>query len=293
MLVGTSSKIRVAASSFALLFASLLLTAYSTRNPDVGSLGRVALTEISAPVYSVVESLRSGGDNLVERYVALVGVEADNEALRRDIERLHVEKVAAEELRLENQRLRELLGLLQQGELSGVSAAVIGSAPTGWVDGIVLNRGLLDGVRPGMSVVSSRGVVGQVISSAPHASNVLLITDHSSGVDALVQDERARGVVEGLGNQKCALRYVSRESEVKEGDTVVTSGMDRVFPKGLVIGTVTSVIQGAGALFKEVVLSPVVDFSRVEEVLVITSDQTSATTKVGVGARSQEGQKKK
>jgi rod shape-determining protein MreC len=293
MPVGPSSKTQVAVTSFALLFVSLLLTAYSTRNPHVGALGRVALTEVSAPVYSLFESLRSGADTVVERYVALVGVQADNEVLRKDLEQLHVEKVAAEELRLENKRLRELLGLSQQVGLTGVSAAVIGSAPTGWVDGIVLNRGLVDGVRPGMSVVSSRGVVGQVISSAPHASNVLLITDHSSGLDALVQDGRARGVVEGLGNQKCALRYVNRESEVKEGDTVVTSGMDRVFPKGLVIGSVISVTQGAGSLFKDVIISPVVDFSRVEEVLVLTAYQGSADTNGGVGQLGQGGQKKK
>jgi rod shape-determining protein MreC len=293
MPVGISSKSRVAVSSFALLFVSLLLTAYSARNPRFGALGRIALTEVGAPIYSVFESVRSGGDSFLDRYIALVGVQAENEDLRKNLEQLHAEKVAAEELRLENDRLRELLGLSQRLGLSGVSAAVIGSAPTGWVDGIVLNRGLVDGVEPGMSVVSSRGVVGQVISSAPHASNVLLITDHSSGVDAIVQDGRARGVVEGLGRQKCALRYVSREDEVREGDTIVTSGMDRVFPKGLVIGTVAGVSEGGGALFKDVMLSPVVDFSRLEEVLVITSHRANVQKELNAGAQAREAKKTK
>ena len=108
-----------------------------------------------------------------------------------------------------------------------------------------------------------------------------------------MQDGRARGVVEGLGSRKCTLRYVNREDEVREGDTIVTSGMDRVFPKGLAIGTVTGVSDGGGALFKDVMIAPVVDFSRLEEVLVITSHHANVQKELRAGSEERGGKKKK
>jgi rod shape-determining protein MreC len=122
-----------------------------------------------------------------------------------------------------------------------------------------------------MAVLHPRGVVGQVISTSANASRVLLVSDHASGVDVLLQGSRARGVIEGAGDQVCELKFVTKESEVKEGEPIITSGMDRIYPKGLLVGHVLSVGQGAGSMFKAIEVRPAVDFSRIEEVLIVAA----------------------
>jgi rod shape-determining protein MreC len=274
MAIDISSRIRVAGCSFVLSFASLFLSAYSGRNPETGQIGRLIFTEVMSPVLSLVEGARSSGVSLVDSYVALVGAKRENAELQARVEQLQGDLVAREEMRLENSRLRALLEIAEQQKLAGVGARVVGSTPSGWVHGLIINRGSSQGVLPGMAVVSSQGVVGQVVSSAPHAAHVILVTDHSSGVDAIVQDGRVRGVVSGVGAKKCVLRYVRKEEQVQVGELVVTSGMDRVYPKGLTIGRISAVDESGGALFKEISLSPAVDFSKLEEVFVVSAPAT-------------------
>lgn len=289
MAIDISSRIRVAGCSFFLLFVSLFLAAYSGRNPETGKLGRLVVTEVSSPVFSLFETARSGGVSVVDSYIALAGAKSDNVQLKAQIEQLERELLAREEMRLENERLRALLGLAEQQKLQGMSAAVVGSTPSGWVHGIVINRGSSHGVLPGMAVVSAQGVVGQVVSSAPHAAHVLLVTDHSSGVDALVQDGRVRGIVGGIGAKKCVLRYVRKEEQVKVGDVVITSGMDRVYPKGLKVGRISAVEESGGALFKEISVSPAVDFSKLEEVLVVTTSTNTTVPESMAGPKRDAG----
>jgi len=122
-----------------------------------------------------------------------------------------------------------------------------------------------------MPVIKGNALVGQVVVVSPNTSRVLLIIDHSSGVDSLIQSSRVRGVVEGLGRDVCELRYVPREEEVAIGDRIITSGVDGVYPKGLMVGLVSDVDKGAGSLFWSVKVKPAVNFSRLETVLIITS----------------------
>jgi rod shape-determining protein MreC len=112
-----------------------------------------------------------------------------------------------------------------------------------------------------------------VVCSSSNFSRVLLLTDHSSGIDALVQDNRARGIVEGAGVSAAILNYVAKEYPVRVGDVVVTSGMDGVFPKGIIIGSVSQVGVESGTLLQNIAVKPAVDFSRLEEVLIVTANQ--------------------
>lgn len=282
MAIDISSRIRVAGYACVLSFASLFLAAYSGRHPEAGRFGRLVISEVASPILAVVEAARRSSLSVVDGYVALIGTKRDNLELEARVEQLEKELLEREEMRLENDRLRALLGLAEQEKLQGVSARVIGSTPSGWVQGIVINRGSSHGVNPGMAVVSARGIVGQVVSSAPHAAQVILLTDHSSGVDALIQDGRARGVVSGLGSKKCALQYVRKEEQVQVGDLVVTSGMDRVYPKGIEVGRISAIGENNGALFKDITVQPAVDFSKLEEVLVVTvSAQSVVPESVG------------
>jgi rod shape-determining protein MreC len=117
--------------------------------------------------------------------------------------------------------------------------------------------------------VTSLGVVGQIVDASHHQSRLMLIIDRNSAVDALVQRTRARGIVKGTSGDECYLDYVLYEDDVRVGDQVISSGFDGVYPKGLLIGTVTAVnFQGAD-VFKEVKIAPAVDFDKIEEVLII------------------------
>ena len=191
--------------------------------------------------------------------------------LRERLEQLEGDLALLQEFKGENERLRKLLDFSRGVELHGVVGSVIGFDPSGWVRGIVINKGSSSGIVPGLAVIHARGVVGQVVAVSPSTARILLLSDHSSGVDAVVQGSRARGIVEGSGGSMCELRYVNREYSIKPGELVLTSGMDGVFPKGLVVGSVTEVDAVSGGLFQSIALKPSVDFSRLEEVLILTS----------------------
>ena len=273
MRVGVSERSKVAIVSFVLLCGSLLLTAYSARNPWFARVGATAVSELVSPLYSGVDSVVDGSGSIWDRYFILVGVAEKNRMLVAQVERLEADKAAFDEQLKENQRLRDLLELGSVIELKGIAASVIANEPTGWVRAIVVNKGSAHGVLDGMPVVHPRGVVGQVVSVSPNYSRILLMTDHVSGVDAIVQDNRARGVVEGSGSSSCVLNYVAKESPVRVGDVVVTSGMDGVFPKGVVVGSITQIGVENGTLLQNIIVRPAVDFARLEEVLIVTGHQ--------------------
>ena len=132
-----------------------------------------------------------------------------------------------------------------------------------------------------MAVMHPDGVVGQVVSAAQHSARVLLITDASSSVDALVQEGRVRGIAEGAGSQGCELRYVTKDAVIKSGELVVTSGFDRVYPKGVVLGVVSHVHAGEAGLFQSVRVKPAVDFSRLEEVMILPSETSMLAVQPG------------
>ena len=259
--------------SFSLLCVSLLLTAYSARNPAFARIGTTVLSEIVSPLHGGIDAVADGVSSTWGRYFNLVGLAEQNRSLAEQVSRLESSQASFEEQRRENERLRALLELNSVSQLKGVAASVVASEPSGWVKGIVVNKGTSHGVAEGMAVVHPRGVVGQVVSSGPNFSRVLLMTDHASGVVALVQDGRARGVVEGLGSSSCELKYVGKESVVRAGDVVVTSGMDGVFPKGLNIGSVSRVAPETGTLLQRIDLKPAVDFSKLEEVLIVVGER--------------------
>lgn len=264
-----------------LLCLSLFLTAYSSKHPEVARAGSVVISEVTAPVGNAIASVGAKMRTAWSHYAHLRGVAAENDALRRELGKARGELSALGEMRRENARLRGLLHFSQSSGLAGVSAAVIGADATGWVRGIVVDQGSASGVVVGMAAVHPQGVVGQVISVAPHSARVLLITDHSSSVDALVQETRVRGIAEGAGSSGCELRYVTKDLPVRVGELVVTSGFDRVYPKGLAIGRVASVQGGDAGLFQAVRIKPTVDLQRLEEVLLVSAAQPATGSAQG------------
>lgn len=270
-----SSKAQVWALSFGLFLASLFLTAYSARYPAVARVGNSLVLEIAAPISHAVESVRSGALLIVTRYIYLIRAARENEELLKRVVELESQLGIVNEVERENVRLRQLLSFSADRQIRGIVGSVIGGDPSGWVKGILVDKGSAQGIATGMAVVNARGVVGQVVSVSSHSSRVLLVSDHASGVDAIIEGSRARGVVEGGGEHVCELKFVTKDVPVKVGEVVLTSGMDQVYPKGLVVGTVSYVGTASGALFQTIEMKPAVDFSRLEEVLIVFAEKSA------------------
>ncbi len=260
----------MALSSFILFCVSLVLTVFSARHPQAAQIGDVIVAELVSPFEFMSLSLRGGIGSLWNGYVNLIGVQQENGELRSRIATLESDLARYREYEHENANLKELLSITKQSELKGMVASVIGVNPSPWVHSLTIDRGISDGLKSGMAVIEGEGVVGQIIKVARRTSEVLLLTDHVSGVDSIVQRTRARGVVEGSGGELCRMRFIAQEEEVQVGDRVVTSGKDGVYPKGLLVGTVSGVDQNPRGQFKLVDIQPTVDFVKLERVLVLT-----------------------
>lgn len=261
---------RTAGVSFALFCLALILTAYSARNPWVSRLGSSALLELQRPFQSVFHGSVGRAGGVWEDYVALIGVNEENKILRERIEALESDNSRYREYESEISRLRSLLGTLEDHHLEGIAADVIGYDPSNWVRSITIDKGSRQGIAVNMPVIAGDAVVGQVIAVSFNSARVLLITDHSSGVDALAQQSRVRGVVQGVGKELCEMRFVMQEDVLTVGDRVVTSGMDGVYPKGLLIGIVAEVRQRGDGMFQTVRVKPGATLARLETVLVVT-----------------------
>lgn len=264
-----SDRTHIALVSFGLFVTSLFLTAYSSRNPAFARVGNTIVLELTAPIARSTNAVGDTVRSVWSRYLYLVSTARKNETLSRRVLDLESRLGMLTEFEAENERLRQVLSFSTERQLRGTVASVIGADASGWIRGLVIDRGSAHGVRPGMAVVHPRGVVGQITSVASSSSRVLLVNDHSSGVDVLVQGSRVRGVVEGAGEKVCELKFVTKDNPLKVGDVVVTSGMDQVFPKGLVVGTVSHVSVQTSTLFQTVEIRPAVNFARIEEVLVV------------------------
>ncbi len=174
------------------------------------------------------------------------------------------------ELETQNRRLAELLDLKEALDLKVVAADVIGSDATGLARTLILGQGSAAGLEPGMGVIATGGVVGKLIASSPNASRVILLNDHNCAIDAFAQRSSARGIISGLADDGVIMRYVERTEDLKPGDMVITSGLDGVFPRGLLIGYVSAIERKGPGLFLNVSVKPAVNLRKLERVLIIT-----------------------
>jgi rod shape-determining protein MreC len=261
-------------SGFLLVFSLLLLSTSFRSEPYRDPIAGVLLDGL-APFQVAFAWLRRSAGGLWGSYFDLVETQHENVLLHEKIDALQSDLVRLTELELANQRLRELLQFRSRLEGEVLGARVIAWDPTPWVGTFTIDRGERDGVRRGMAVLSPQGVVGQVSQASRAASRVLLLTDHNSGIDAFVQRTRARGIVQGANEEGCEMKYLRRDEDVVPGDRVLTSGLDGIFPKGILIGEVVDVSRRNRGLLQVAVVRPSADLDRVEEVLV-----TDATVRV-------------
>lgn len=194
------------------------------------------------------------------------------EQLRAQNESLRTRVAELEEAKLENERLRKLVRLTKAGGVKSKAARVIGRPTNSWEGIITIDLGTKDGVSVGMPVAGPRGLLGQTVEVGPSTARVRLITDQRSGVAAMVQRSRAVGIVKGTIEGRLDLDFVSRETTVKAGDVVITSGLGGVYPKGIVIGEVAEVDRTSNQLYQRIRVEPSGDISGLEEVIVLVGE---------------------
>lgn len=205
----------------------------------------------------------------------------ENQILRQQNEQLQQASVNAAELAAENVRLKALLAYKQATpQYDLLTAVVVARDPGTWASTIVINRGAADGVVKDMPVITPQGLVGSVIAVYGNSAKVQLFLDPHSAVGGIVQrpESRVTGIVNGSGDNPPVPRMVNlaRDADVVKGDKIVTSGLGGLFPKGIIIGEVTDVVNDEGGLLKYAILKPGVDFSRLEEVFVLTHSREPA-----------------
>jgi rod shape-determining protein MreC len=221
--------------------------------------------------------IQNGAGNLWHNYFYLRGVRAENRQLKEEIEHMKLEQVRLNEDATQAHRLQALLAFKEQYISKTVPAQVIGSSGSDLSRSIYIDKGSDQGIQPDMAVITASGIVGKVLHAYPSTSLVLLINDQSSGVGAILEKSRLQGVLRGTPNGEVQLERVMSDEQVPSGETVLTSGGDQIFPKGLPVGTVAKVERGKD-LFLNVKVKPAANLSRLEEVLVVLQKQERQAT---------------
>jgi rod shape-determining protein MreC len=246
----------------------LLISAQVNSRAGVPVLEQITFgifSEVQRGISSGVSGIRSAWSG----YVNLRHVKAENDALKRQLAAAQVDGQEQRALADRTRGLQKLLELRNHLPLATTAAEIIGAAATPDFRTVTIDKGKGDGLRPDMAVISPAGVVGRVVVPSTRSAKVQLIIDRNAAAGALVERSRAQGVIVGEGD---ALRmdYVSEVADIIVGDVVVTSGIDGIYPKGFVIGRVDSVEKSGGA-YKRITVKPSVDFSALEEVLVVVT----------------------
>jgi rod shape-determining protein MreC len=195
--------------------------------------------------------------------------------LKKKINDLKALLISYQEGYQEAQRLKKLLSISDNNNnYRFITARVIGREQAALSRTVMINKGSSDGLKNGMPVIAPPGLIGRLVDVSLNVSRVLLFIDENSNIDAIVQRNRTQGIISGAGSGGMILKYISKTQDVKEGDVIVSSGMGGVFPKGWLIGQVIYVDRQDASLFLKIKVAPFVDFSKLEELLILSSDET-------------------
>jgi len=274
----------------AVLLGQLFFLAFQIKGQNDVRLIRLWAMAVVAPVEKAAYGLLDGVGSVWENYIALYGARQENQRLQAELAQARLRLTELEARAAEAAELHALLELKQAHPLAPlVAAEVIGSSPASTTLTVHLNRGSDDGLQANMAVLTPQGVVGKVIAAYPGTAEVLLLTDRKSGAGAMVADSRLVGVLKGTGGYLCRLEYIRNEETVPVGAQLVTSGQDRLFPKGLPLGRVVSA--RPGEFFQEIMVEPAAALTRLEHVLVLVGrPETLANTAQAGGSEERRSQ---
>lgn len=256
----------VSAVAVCLLLLTLQTRGYGARAAD-------ALAAVTTPIQTGIARAHRAAFASWETYLDWKNVRAENRRLREEIQQLRVEGLRVRETDDENRRLRRLLALQERLPLTTVSGEIIARDWGGWMRALTVNRGRGDNISRHTAVISPDGLVGRVVEVRPGASIVQVLTDPASTVGAHVLRTRTPGIVEGEPSGVLRFKYMSRDgAQIQAGDVLVSSGQGGMFPRGIPVGRVRSIDDRGSALFHYAILEPAVDFSRVDDVLLVTGE---------------------
>ncbi|HXN07332.1 MAG TPA: rod shape-determining protein MreC [Nitrospiria bacterium] len=286
---------------FILLLSVLILVFFFGPGKSSPSFFQHPVQFVGYLIESAGRSVINGVSGVWNGYLNLVHTQERYAGLARDYDVLKGENLRLKEMEAENERLRLLLGISPPVPLNLTAARVIMRDPTNWYQSLTIDKGSESGILPGMGVIAPDGVVGRVIRSGYKSAIVLLAIDRNSAVAVLIGRTRDEGILEGTSRGFARIKYISPDVKIEPGDQILTSGLTSTFPKGFAVGTVVRVArpedpgetgQGkegepnirASDPFLRVEVKPAVNFSRVEEVMVITSG--------GMPANPEDGKKR-
>jgi rod shape-determining protein MreC len=256
----------------AILFAQIIGLAVQVRHPSqLGETRLIRLWAISAvtPIESAVVHMQKWAHGWWTNYAYLRGVRRENRELRAQLERMKIEDARLSEDARMARRVQTLLGFKEQYVENTVAAQVIGTSGSEQSRVLYIDKGARDGIKNDMAVITPTGIVGKIVQVFPTSAQVLPINDQFSGVGAVLKDTRLQGILKGSQNGTTTLQYIMSDEKVEPGEEVLTSGGDRIFPKGLPVGKVVSVEPGKD-LFLNIRVIPSSRLDQLEEVLVVT-----------------------
>ena len=262
------------------------------REPGEDPWYRAPFTAIVGFIQGGYASFTSGVRGTTSMYLKLIGIKKKNLVLIKENEELRAKLGALTELKLENERLTKLLDFKRSTSMELLAAKVIARDLSPDHYSIRINRGSHHGLKKLQGVLTVEGVVGYILSTEADTAQVLVLTDRSSAIDAIVQRTRARGLASGKNISTCRLRYLERADDVAPGDTIVTSGLQGYFPKGFPIGKITSVRKADFGISQEADITPIVNPANLEEVFIVLNsghevfgDNLSQATEDGIEIR--------
>lgn len=263
---------------YIVLFAFVLIPVVaidtSTRAPrDYLFYDKVIVT-VTSPIQGTISWMLDLLANGFNDYIYLWHARRDNLALTEENRNLLNTIAGLRETRQENVRLHKLLAFEDRYQFQGIVARIIAKDVSTEFRAIRINRGESSGVRRNMAVVTSEGIVGRVLRTTAHTADVITVTDLMSAVDVVNERSRARGIMEGLTDDVAQLRFTVRTDDFQPGDNLISSGLGGIFPKGLSAGTVVKVRKKQFGITQQVEVRPSVDFSKLEEMIVITHSES-------------------
>lgn len=257
----------------ALILALPLLSINMQQRPQESNWLSKPFTLLGSGISEIFYGFSTGVKDTTALYLNLINVKKQSETVKSENNELRARLSKLDEILIENDRLRTLLDFKQTTNMSLIGAQIIGRDLVVDHSTVTIDKGIADGLKDGMAVITSYGVLGYIYRPEQFTSAVMLINDRYSVVDGIVQRTRAHGIVEGKSQSNAALqlKYVERSDDVQVGDVIVTGGLDNIFPKGFPIATVESVEKKAISVSIKVDLKPIVDPYKIEEVFVISN----------------------
>jgi rod shape-determining protein MreC len=217
-------------------------------------------------LHSIVNSIR---DTATSPFKRMFIREEENTRLKAELRRMLKEQQKYRETLLENRRLKNLLSIKEKTQEYVTTARVIARGTDHWSNTFTLDKGDADGVTKDMTAITPNGLLGKIVEVSTSSSYLLLLTDLNLSVAVRLQESRREGILSGTGLGKCQLKYIPLEEEVKEGETVITSGLDSLFPQGISVGYVSKVNKKGTGLFQNIEVIPFEDNAEVEEIAII------------------------